>query len=255
MDDVFIEQGEMPGAGACRRPSRPDTVRLMEWPGPDTRPEEIESRSIQAATFDAVDVTQWVHTRRSTDPTRTLVVLEERRADGRGGVGWDRVAEVVSRLEDRTAGFIGDTTPTSLAGLREWTNQSLPDGVVTAGTRGDIVLVVDELASNVEEHAPGWLTVDLVLADDHVLVVVSDPHPDRVPVAREAPPDQAHGRGLFLVGALSERWGMVVTPTSKAVWAEIARTERSSGSGEKPAMLEVGHVPVDTGRAADGAVV
>ena len=135
---------------------------------------------------------------------------------------WRRqLASVVTCLTGRSDGFTGDTTPTSLARLRKWTDETLRRGAVPAAAVADIVLLVDELASNVEEHAPGWMTVDVEFGEHSVLVVVSDPQPARMPVPGDPPPEQPNGRGLLVVSALAVQWGVVLGRTSKAVWAEV----------------------------------
>lgn len=253
--------------------------------GPSARAEAALCRPVQVATWEhgvepgsddfrwfdgfvshAEDlaVMEWIREQRSAHPEHSLAVLYDRSAVGAEAVrqetvcqdtvcrvtgdpdsGRMRLNEVLAGLGNRSGGFIGDTTPTSLAGLRRWTERALLPTTVPDDVRDDIILVVDELASNVEEHASGWVTVDVVVRKDHVLVVVSDPHPELVPVPGVAPPDQAHGRGLLVVGALSDRWGLVFGPSSKAVWAEIGwRQDPVADGGPEP--LERSAVPVES---------
>lgn len=142
--------------------------------------------------------------------------------DGDGDGDWrDVLVEVVRCLGGASDGFTGDTTPTSLARLRHWTEAMLRDGAVPAAAAADVILLIDELASNVQEHAPGWMTVDVELTGHGVLVAVSDPQPSRVPVPGCPPPDQPSGRGLMVVAALSTRWGVLLGRSSKAVWAQV----------------------------------
>ena len=86
-------------------------------------------------------------------------------------------------------------------------------------------LVTSELATNAIRHADGErYTVDVdidhgvlrveIVDDDPTLPVESEP---------EAAPDAEGGRGLWLVAALAQRWG--VRPTGaggKAVWFQMA---------------------------------
>jgi anti-sigma regulatory factor (Ser/Thr protein kinase) len=114
--------------------------------------------------------------------------------------------------------FTGDTTPTSLRALRHWVADHAsgsPDAV------DDLVLATSELATNVERHARGWVTVDLVDIAGYVLVGVTDPAVDRLPVPRSVDSDEVSGRGLLVVAAVSSMWGIVVRPASKTVWAAI----------------------------------
>ncbi|WP_240634683.1 MULTISPECIES: ATP-binding protein [Streptomyces] len=72
--------------------------------------------------------------------------------------------------------------------------------------------------------------VRLVLRDGVVRVEVADGRTDRLPVLRE-PTDEGEGeggRGLLLVAAVAERWGVEPRPGApyKVVWAEI-RVQRA----------------------------
>ncbi|WTL28796.1 ATP-binding protein [Streptomyces sp. NBC_01498] len=89
--------------------------------------------------------------------------------------------------------------------------------------------VTAELAARAATH--GRLSgrdflLELHRADDgHVLrIEVTDTRGDRLPVLdREQPsPDDESGRGLLLVEALADRWGVVSGPVPrKTVWAEL----------------------------------
>jgi anti-sigma regulatory factor (Ser/Thr protein kinase) len=85
-------------------------------------------------------------------------------------------------------------------------------------------LLVTELVSNAIVHANGpslWLTVDLTTTD--VLhVAVRDGSQDMPPHCAQAPDvHQTGGRGLFMVDALSTRWGWEPLRTGKRVWFEL----------------------------------
>ncbi len=158
-------------------------------------------------------------------------------ADRSGGTatrtGWlERLDDVVACLRGGSTGFTGDTTPTSLARLRAWTRAALdPDGGARADASGaqlppgtaseDLVLLVDELASNVERHAPGWLTVDLLLRPAWTTVVVTDPRPWTLPAPGDRDDPADSGRGMVIVAGLSSDWGVVVGPSTKSVWAAV----------------------------------
>ncbi|MFD8969987.1 ATP-binding protein [Streptomyces sp. NPDC059568] len=88
-------------------------------------------------------------------------------------------------------------------------------------------LVVAELASNAALHgsAPGRdfrLTLTLTTADT-LRIEVTDTRPGHVPTVRTgAPPDTERGRGLLLIDALADRWGITPGPGAcKTVWAEL----------------------------------
>lgn len=115
--------------------------------------------------------------------------------------------------------FIGDTTPTSLAALRRWAAQRV-DG--RGFSPHDVALALSELSTNVENHGGGWLTVDLVDRGDVLVLAVTDPVTDRIPEPRRPAPDEESGRGLFVVSSVAFRWGLVVRPAFKTVWAAFA---------------------------------
>lgn len=93
------------------------------------------------------------------------------------------------------------------------------------------LLVVSELVSNAIIHArgPGVL---LAWPHDHALrVEVTDRAPDQTPAPRTVPPGSRNGRGLGLVGMISEKWGFTVNRAlaTKTVWADV-RLEPLDGS-------------------------
>lgn len=114
--------------------------------------------------------------------------------------------------------FTGDTMPTSLRSLRRWAAEQLAGRDASID---EVVLVLSELSTNVERHARGWLTVDLIDTQGVLLVAVSDPTVDRIPVLREVGPEELTGRGLLVVASLALVWGVVVRESSKTVWAAL----------------------------------
>jgi anti-sigma regulatory factor (Ser/Thr protein kinase) len=176
----------------------------------------------------AFDVRAWVQGVRGGYPGSALAVVY----DGDPGSPWrERLERVVRAVRDGDGRFTGDTTPTSLAQQRAWTRSVLephPEAVAERWREhavGDVVLVVDELVSNVEQHAKGWLTIDAVVDDGAALVAVTDPCPDRLPVPRPAEPSDPSGRGLLVVDALAPSWGVLVGRDVKSVWAWIPLVE------------------------------
>ncbi|ROQ82112.1 histidine kinase-like protein [Streptomyces sp. CEV 2-1] len=86
--------------------------------------------------------------------------------------------------------------------------------------------IVAELAANATVHGrvPGRdfqlsLTVDTA---DRLRIEVTDTRGDRLPVAAIPEPYAESGRGLLIVEALADRWGVVpgLVPR-KTVWAEL----------------------------------
>jgi len=89
--------------------------------------------------------------------------------------------------------------------------------------------IVSELATNVALHArtPSILTV--LHGDQQVRVEVSDGSV-AVPVQRGYGTSATTGRGLQLVGALSDGWGVLPHADGKTVWALLST--RSPGAAE-----------------------
>jgi anti-sigma regulatory factor (Ser/Thr protein kinase) len=82
------------------------------------------------------------------------------------------------------------------------------------GCHDDVVLVVNELATNAVCHGGGRPFVRIVGGSDRVLVEVVDDNPER--------PELRAGRwGLQLVALLSERWGVAERGGQKVVWCEL----------------------------------
>lgn len=187
----------------------------------------------------AFDVRVWAERVRAGYPGSALAVVH----DGDAGSPWmARLERVVRAVRDGEGRFTGDTTPTSLAQQRAWTRSVLEPQAESTAARWrqhaveDVVLVVDELVSNVEQHADGWLTIDAVVDEASALVVVTDPCPDRLPVPRRVEPSDPSGRGLLVVDALAPTWGALVGRDAKSVWAWIplvggdGRDEAGSGA-------------------------
>ncbi|MBC2904972.1 ATP-binding protein [Streptomyces cupreus] len=85
-------------------------------------------------------------------------------------------------------------------------------------------LCVSELATNVVKHvglgAPAVLAVCMNGTKLHL--EVQDPYADAVPILECAGTQDEGGRGLELIDAMSERWGVRRTSTGKATWCELA---------------------------------
>ncbi len=89
--------------------------------------------------------------------------------------------------------------------------------------------IVAELAANAVLHGrvPGRdFRLRLAAHHDGVLrIEVSDTRDDQMPCTAAPVSDAAHGRGLLIVEALADRWGVDRGPAPrKTVWAEVAHT-------------------------------
>ncbi|WP_416983279.1 ATP-binding protein [Streptomyces sp. T028] len=100
-----------------------------------------------------------------------------------------------------------------------------------AGTEraDDVLLCVSELVTNALLHGvpPGRQFLLFLRYDGQVIhVEVHDSGPG---VPRVVEPEGEGGRGLLLVAALSDDWGVRERPLGKAVWCEFVSSGRGPG--------------------------
>ncbi|MFD7457702.1 MULTISPECIES: SpoIIE family protein phosphatase [unclassified Streptomyces] len=107
--------------------------------------------------------------------------------------------------------------------LREWADLGLP-GAERTGE--DAAVVVSELVTNAVVHAGTDVELSCRLEPETgaLVVEVSDRNPARAP--RDGAAEPAHGtpeygRGLRLVAALCESWGVTYRRGAKTVWARL----------------------------------
>ena len=85
----------------------------------------------------------------------------------------------------------------------------------------DVKLLVNELITNSVKFAgKGKIELRLAASDDAVRVEVHDQGPGFAPNRSSPSLSDTSGRGLFLVDALSDRWGVTLDGTT-CVWFEI----------------------------------
>jgi serine/threonine-protein kinase RsbW len=89
----------------------------------------------------------------------------------------------------------------------------------------DVELAVSELVTNAVRHSDsardGKVTLELAVGPGRVRVDVTDAgsatdHPQLT----ELPAGSEHGNGLKIVRAISNKWGVKVTPGGTTVWCE-----------------------------------
>ncbi|MGW1600246.1 ATP-binding protein [Streptomyces eurythermus] len=125
----------------------------------------------------------------------------------------------------REAFYRRDRRSVRLARKFAW--QTLADW--EAAERGeDVALCVSELATNALLHGVpagrGFLLRLVLHAEGALRVEVHDSGPGEVGCpdpAREADADAEHGRGLLLVAALADKWGVGERNPGKIVWCEF----------------------------------
>ena len=89
-----------------------------------------------------------------------------------------------------------------------------------AGAVEDAVLMISELVTNAVRHTHAVLLVLITIHRHRLRVDVSDDNP-ALPVAPGLEHNATHGRGLRIVEALADRWGITPTAGGKTVWFEI----------------------------------
>lgn len=81
-------------------------------------------------------------------------------------------------------------------------------------------LLTSELVTNAILHAATDLVLRMKLEAPALRVEVTDGAP-QLPRALPLTPWSEHGRGLWLIEALSRRWGAASSPPGKVVWFEL----------------------------------
>ncbi|MEU9649137.1 ATP-binding protein [Streptomyces sp. NPDC048110] len=84
-------------------------------------------------------------------------------------------------------------------------------------------LCVSELVANVIKHVGPDTPTTLVasLRSSHLRIEVHDPDARALPTLTWAAPDAEAGRGMTLVDAVSDRWGVELTGDRKITWCEF----------------------------------
>jgi anti-sigma regulatory factor (Ser/Thr protein kinase) len=98
--------------------------------------------------------------------------------------------------------------------VREWELEQLLD---------DALMVSSELVTNAVTHAQSSCRIRLTLNPARLRIAVMDAG---VGTPEPMPPSQTeeHGRGLYMVDAVTTAWGLEEVPgDGKLVWAELAR--------------------------------
>ena len=94
-------------------------------------------------------------------------------------------------------------------------------GDIDPAVAEDAAVMVSELATNSIRHAATQFTVAVDRADGHIRVAVSDIGPG-VPEVQSPEPQQPTGRGLRIIQALADDWGVIAhSGSGKTVWFVI----------------------------------
>jgi len=117
----------------------------------------------------------------------------------------------------------------SVAVGRHWVVRVAAEAGVTGMANQVVELLASELLANAVLHgtqrAPERpIRIEFALEDDRVRVAVSDSVLRR-PVVLHPEPIAPAGRGMAIVEAMSDRWGVHESPDGKTVWFEVDLAE------------------------------
>ncbi len=106
----------------------------------------------------------------------------------------------------------------SVAAARRFAASTLAD--YPAPLKAQVVLMVSELATNAVQHAHSGFTVTIEEDAGSIRVTVRDAGGGH-PQVRAPGPTELRGRGLMIVEAIAEDWGVDERSDAKAVWFAV----------------------------------
>lgn len=123
------------------------------------------------------------------------------------------------------------SAPASMAAARAWVAAQLDDLYATLPSvlRDDVALIVSELATNCVRNAPGGFELDLDVHHAWLTIAATDTAPG-MPTRRAPAPVAASGRGLNIIAALAERWGVTPRDAGKTVWVQLGLPQHAGPS-------------------------
>jgi anti-sigma regulatory factor (Ser/Thr protein kinase) len=117
--------------------------------------------------------------------------------------------------------------PASTRGGRRHVAARCREHQVPQGVADEAVLITSELVTNAVLHGRSAVAVTVVVtttAAGGVLRVAVDDDNSRHPAVKEEDAAALDGRGLHIVDALADRWGVSDRGVGKTVWFEIVFT-------------------------------
>jgi anti-sigma regulatory factor (Ser/Thr protein kinase) len=95
-----------------------------------------------------------------------------------------------------------------------------------AQRKDDVELILTEIITNAVMHAElsPKVDVEITLEAEHVLRMTVTDGSSLRPTIRVLAEDQESGRGMHLVTAVADRWGVDDHPGGKLVWIELDLT-------------------------------
>ena len=120
--------------------------------------------------------------------------------------------------------------PQSVVSARRFVTDSLSG--IPIEISETVALIASELASNSVRHAASAFEVRVEQLPHEIHIEVEDDG-DGEPTVRTPGPNETSGRGLQIVTALADEWGVVPKPeaTGKTVWVKIAVRTTGAAAG------------------------
>lgn len=112
--------------------------------------------------------------------------------------------------------------PEEVAVLRRIVRLHL-EGCGLRGITDAAELCVSELVSNIITHVGAGTPATLAISTNGVRlrIEVHDPDTRALPTLLDANADSESGRGMALIDAVADRWGVQLTPAHKITWCEL----------------------------------
>lgn len=135
-----------------------------------------------------------------------------------------RVAAEVARVLESAARAAATTLPREAQSATE-ARRLVRNAAVAWGVGGDadtLALLATELVANAVKHTDSDVDVTVRLLDEVVRVEVRDAS-TVLPSVGDLVSDREHGRGIALVDALAEDWGVQPEGNGKCVWFTLPR--------------------------------
>ncbi|MDT0458758.1 ATP-binding protein [Streptomyces sp. DSM 41527] len=120
---------------------------------------------------------------------------------------------------------------------------------------GDAALLcVSELATNVINHVGegAAAVLSVMVRDAHLRISVRDAESGRFPRLLGAAPTSETGRGLGLVAAMADRWGVTAAADGKTTWCEISASCTAQVRGTDGLQSSGAAVPVPSSQGMPG---
>jgi anti-sigma regulatory factor (Ser/Thr protein kinase) len=133
----------------------------------------------------------------------------------------------------RSARIALPRSPASVGTARRFIEAQAADWSFPQPAGSQLALIGSELVTNAVLHARTGITLTLELRDGRVRISVKD-RSKAPPTLRHYRADALTGRGLGVVAALSDSWGISTAPDGKVVWAEVATSGNAASHARRP---------------------